>query len=62
MTKLIVKFVCMDGSTFKYDFIVKDDESAKDKIESFIYNYNKNKTSLELMCLYVYEILSSERI
>lgn len=60
MTKLIVKFVCMDGSTFKYDFIVKDDESAKDKIESFIYNYNK--TSLELMCLYVYEILSSERI
>lgn len=62
MTKLIVKFLCMDGSTFTYDFIIKDDESAKDKIESFIYNYNKNKSFLELMCLYVYEILSSERI
>lgn len=54
MTKYLVKFVCFDGSTFTKEFIVKDDESLKDIIETFIYNYNKTKTCLEEICSYYY--------
>lgn len=62
MTKDLVKFVCFDGSTFIKEFMVKNDESLKDIIETFIYNYNKTKTCLDEMCCYVYELLLSETI
>lgn len=60
MTKETYKIVCMDGSTFIKTFNVKDDESSKDIIETFIYNYNKDKTLLEEMCLYVYDLVDVE--
>lgn len=60
MTKETYKFVCMDGSTFIKAFNVKDDESSKDIIETFIYNYNKDKTLLEEMCLYDYDLVYFE--
>lgn len=64
MTKEIVKFVCFDGTTFTEEFMVKDDESSKDIIETFIYNYNynKGKTCLEEMCCYAYQLLTVEII
>lgn len=62
MTKETVKFVCYDGSTFTRDLIVKDDESSIDVIETFIYNYNKTKTTIDEMCCYIYQVLSFEKI
>lgn len=62
MTKETVKFVCHDGSTFTKEFMVKDDESSKDIIETFIYNYNKSKSFLDEMLCYTYQFLTVERI
>ena len=61
MTKGTVKFLCFDDTTFTEEFLVKDDESFKDIIETFIYNYNKGKTCLVEMC-YAYQLLTVERI
>lgn len=62
MTKETVKFVRYDGLTFTKEFLVKDDESSKDIIETFIYNYNKGKNCLDEMCCYAYQLLTVERI
>ena len=62
LTREIVKFVCYDGETFIKEFIVKDDESSKDIIEGFIYQYNKTKMCLDEMCCNTYHILKSEKI
>ena len=62
MTRETVKFVCFDGSTFTKEFMVKDNESSKDIIETFIYNYNKGKTCLDEMLCYAYQLLTVERI
>lgn len=42
-TREIVRFKRYDGSIFHRTFIVRDDESSQDIIETFIYNYNKTK-------------------
>ena len=53
--------MCYDGETFTKEFIVKDDESSKDIIEGFIYQYNKTKMCLDEMCCNTYHILKSEK-
>ena len=61
-TREIVRFKRYDGSIFHRTFIVRDDESSQDIIETFIYNYNKTKYKVSEMCSYVYEILQVDRI
>ncbi len=61
-TREIVRFKRYDGSIFHRTFIVRDDESSQDIIETFIYNYNKTKYKVSEMCSYVYEILQVDTI
>lgn len=61
-TREIVRFKRYDGSIFHRTFIVKDNESSQDIIETFIYNYNKTKYKVSEMCSYVYEILQVDKI
>lgn len=64
MTKLTVKFMLFDGSNFYQTFFIQDDECAKDIIETFIYEQNKNEYRFGKMCTYNYnyDIVGSERI
>ena len=62
MTKLTVKFTIVDGSNFYQTFFVKDDESSKDIIESFIYNYNKTEYRIEKICPYIYDLVAVETL
>ena len=62
MTKLTVKFTLVDGSNFYQTFFIKDDESAKDIIETSIYELNKKEYRIGKMCIYNYDIVASERI
>lgn len=62
MTREIVRFTRFDGSVFHRTFIIKDNESSQDVIETFIYNYNKTKYKTSEMVNYNYEILQFERI
>lgn len=62
MTKLTVKFTLVDGSNFYQTFFIKDDESAKDIIETSIYELNKKEYRIGKMCNYNYDIVVSERI
>lgn len=62
MTKLTVKFSLYDGSNFYQTFFIKDDEGAKDIIETFIYEHNKKEYRIGKMCTYNYDIVVSERI
>lgn len=62
MTREIVRFTRFDGSVFCRTFIIKDDESSQDIIETFIYNYNKTKYKTSDMVNYNYELLQVERI
>ena len=62
MTREIVRFTRFDGSVFCRTFIIKDDESSQDIIETFIYNYNKTKYKASDMVDYNYELLQVERI
>lgn len=62
MTRETFKFVRYDGLTFTKEFMVKDNESSKDIIETFIYNYNKSKSCLDEMLCYTYQLLTVERI
>lgn len=61
-TREIVRFKRYDGSIFHRTFIVRDDESSQDIIETFIYNYNKTNYKVSEMCSYVYEILEVKTI
>lgn len=62
MTKETYKFICNDGSSFYQTFFVKDDESSKDIIESFIYQYNKTEYRIEKFCPYIYALVAIETI
>lgn len=62
MTKLTVKFTLVDGSNFYQTFFIKDDEGAKDIIETFIYEQNKKEYRFGKMCTYNYDVVTSERI
>lgn len=61
-TREIVRFTRFDGSVFHRTFIVKDDESFQDVIETFIYNYNKTKYKSSDMVNYNYEVLEVKTI
>lgn len=61
-TREIVRFTRFDGSVFHRTFIVKDDESSQDIIETFIYNYNKTKYKSFDMVNYNYEVLEVKTI
>lgn len=61
-TREIVRFTRFDGSVFHRTFIVKDDESSQDVIETFIYNYNKTKYKPSDMVNYNYEVLEVKTI
>lgn len=62
MTREIVKFTRFDGLVFCRIFIIKDDESSQDIIETFIYNYNKTKYKASDMVNYNYELLQVDTI
>ena len=60
MTKEHVMFKLINGDRFIHIFMVRPDESSKDVIETYIYNYNQSCYTREEMCNYDYEIYKVE--